>query len=299
VTSDLAQASSFVHRLTGTLDEPLCIQLIAEPKTDHPTLRPQVLSGTLADLWPVLSERNEHGYGVFVLINRQETAGTNRKAENICEARGYLLDLDTGGEKALRLARAMKVKPHLTIESSPGRYQCVYLVEGTPMFGPEFKAYKDCGQGLAEMFGGDPTVAEPARVMRLPGLYHRKRGAVMVQLIDVAEHAPYEFGRFKQFAHPFEREIRLEAERARKAPAPVRTHAQPTGEGRKWTARGTGEGGRNLYVYNVSVAAAIDTSDPTVVMDRALQAAAACSPPLPEDEAKAAARSAWRTVTKR
>jgi hypothetical protein len=60
-------------------------------------------------------------------------------------------------------------RPWAIIESSPGKYQVLWRVEGFPQDQAEVVT-----RGLAHHFGADQSVWDAARVLRLPGFRNCK-----------------------------------------------------------------------------------------------------------------------------
>ena len=98
------------------------------------------------------------------MVNRGD--GKGRRKENVVEVRSVFLDLD--GTRLGVLDRAA-LDPHIVVESSPGRFHAYWRVEGLPL--DDFEAVQ---LALAARFGGDSSVRDLPRVMRLPGYCHRK-----------------------------------------------------------------------------------------------------------------------------
>jgi hypothetical protein len=124
----------------------------------------RILHGTLGEHWYELVRLNTAGAGIFVMIN--EGDGGGRKSSNVIRIRAHFVDLDGA---PLTPVLAASEKPHLIVESSPGKWHAYWLVEDCPL--EEFKVRQ---LGFAEKYGGDRNVVDLPRVMRLPGFYHQK-----------------------------------------------------------------------------------------------------------------------------
>jgi len=123
----------------------------------------RVLNGSLDQHGAALEYLNERGAGIFVTINRTDLTG--RKATNVKEVRALYLDLDGAPlEPVMRHAL-----PHIIVESSPDRFHPYYRVRDVEL--GQFSTYQ---KALIARFGGDRSVHDLPRVMRLPGFLHRK-----------------------------------------------------------------------------------------------------------------------------
>jgi hypothetical protein len=132
--------------------------------------------GTLADLYPVLDRKNRNGWAVYYSVN--ETDGRGRRLENMTGARAVALDLD--GEP---LPRKWRIPPHVIIESSRGKFQCLWAIRKTT----DFCAHRNIMQRLAYRYDGDRSIADITRVLRLPGFLHSKRKPFRSRIIQCAD----------------------------------------------------------------------------------------------------------------
>src|SRR6516225_4491568 len=121
--------------------------------------------GTLTEHWSWLVKQNERGAGIYVTVN--ETDGGGRKATNITRIRALFDDLDGAPIEPVNNA---KIKPHIIVESSPGRFHPYWSFTGRM----PLKVFEPLQKELARRFGGDPAVHDLPRVMRLAGFVHRK-----------------------------------------------------------------------------------------------------------------------------
>lgn len=157
---DLATAKSFLQALD--LDGTFTFQTFGDSRKDPALL--QVLNGTFDQHQDELSRLNNQGSGVFVTINKTDLKG--RKSENIKAIRAVFLDLD-----GAPLPEEWGLEPHLIVESSPGRWHAYWLAyPGFPL--EKFEATQ---KAIAVRFGGDPSIIDLPRVMRLPGFIHQKK----------------------------------------------------------------------------------------------------------------------------
>jgi hypothetical protein len=118
-----------------------------------------------------LRAANVGGASIYVAINPIKSDATGRTKEEIAEIRHVYLDIDEGGKTALDKVRASPdiPPPHFVMESSPGKYQVIWKVNG---FNQE--AAERTVRGMAREFGADPNVFDSARILRIPGFRNHK-----------------------------------------------------------------------------------------------------------------------------
>jgi putative DNA primase/helicase len=140
--------------------------------------------GTLAEHWDWLVKRNERGAGIYVTIN--ETDGKGGKKTNIIRIRALFEDLD--GSPLAPVVNA-KVKPHIIVQSSPGRFQTYKCFTGRM----PLRVFEPLQKALANRFNGDPSVHDLSRVMRLPGFVHRKEKdkPFLSHIVAINGHKPH------------------------------------------------------------------------------------------------------------
>lgn len=146
----------------------------------------RVLHGTLTQHAKTLASLNEKGAGIFVTVN--ETNGKGRKAENITRARAVFVDLDGA---PLDPVIASEPKPHVITETSPRRWHCYWRAKGVPL-----DRFAELQKTLIERFGGDPSVIDLPRVMRLPGFLHRKGQPFQCRVVSVDGRPPCKMADF-------------------------------------------------------------------------------------------------------
>jgi hypothetical protein len=118
-----------------------------------------------------LRYKNANGSDIYVGMNPLRQDASTRTKEDIEAIRHVYLDLDHGGPEALASVESSSVvpKPNYVLNSSPGKFQIAWKVEGMSL---------DEGEGLlramAREFGGDPAATDATRVLRLPGFANKK-----------------------------------------------------------------------------------------------------------------------------
>jgi P4 family phage/plasmid primase-like protien len=191
-------AEKLIQAITGSTDTPVTFQVFDDSKKGR--VKAQVLHGTLDNHWETLCKLNADGAGIFLTINA--TDGWGRREENITAVQAFWLDLDGAPVEPVS---ATSPEPHLIVESSPGRFHAYWRV--TPILiengtRPKAKrAFSMIQEGLAARFGGDPSVKDLSRVMRLPGLLHQKGTPFLCRVLKSADHPPYDHAELiKSFA---------------------------------------------------------------------------------------------------
>lgn len=128
-----------------------------------------------------LEQLNADGAGVFVTVNRTDLKG--RKIENVVAIRALFVDLDGA---PIEPVLDYEHKPHVVVESSPGKWHAYWLVAGMPL-----DRFEGAQRRLIAMFGADPSVIDLPRVMRLPGFIHRKAEPYETRLASTNDAPPY------------------------------------------------------------------------------------------------------------
>lgn len=118
-----------------------------------------------------LAMENARNAGVFVTANTLQDAAHTRTKDDIKDIRHLYLDLDKGGQEALRrVTEAPDLpKPTHIVETSPGHHHVVWRVEGFEQAQAE-KTMK----GMARQYDADIAATDSARCLRLPGFRNTK-----------------------------------------------------------------------------------------------------------------------------
>src|SRR5579872_4665659 len=121
-----------------------------------------------------LTDRNRAGFDIYVGMNTLKDGAYSRTKRDIHEIRHVYLDLDYRGPEALKgIQNSDEVpKPNFVLDTSPGKHQVVWKVEGvTP------QEAEDLQQRMAHEFGADIAATDASRVLRLPGFANKKYDA--------------------------------------------------------------------------------------------------------------------------
>ncbi len=141
-----------------------------------------ILHGTLDEHADQLRGLNLAGAGVFVMVNAGD--GEGRRAANVKQVRAVFVDLDGA---PIEPVLGCKLKPHMVVETSPGRYHAYWRVDGLPL-----EQFRSVQKAIAVRFGGDPQVHDLARVMRVPGFQHRKSEPFFrTRIVETNDDPPY------------------------------------------------------------------------------------------------------------
>lgn len=145
-------------------------QGIAESPELKGKAHPEVRFGHFDDLADELWRWNQAGYGVFICANK--TVGGRRRNADISAARAIWRELDC------EPAFAAPIAPSLIVQTSPGRVHEWF-------FSPELSLedFDAVQEEMARMWDSDPCAKDRARVMRLPGFFHRKSAPHLVRII--------------------------------------------------------------------------------------------------------------------
>jgi len=141
------------------------------------------LRGTIEETWSELEHLNDLGAGVFVMVNT--TDGNGQKTENVTKVRAVFADTDGAPIEPIVSA----LKPHVVVETSPGKYHAYFRVEDCSC--EEFFSIQ---QAIAEKFGADTSVCDLPRVMRLPGFYHLKGEPYLTRITEFNKTPRYKVG---------------------------------------------------------------------------------------------------------
>lgn len=177
LTPDIAQAEKFLHLLD--LDGIFTFQTLDDKRDRKISSLPRVYHGTLQEHLSNLTSQQQHGAGVFVMVNQGDGKTlpgfkTCRTSRNVSAVRALFADLDGAPLGPL----LNDPHPDIIVESSPGRYHAYWLTPDCPL--DEFTQRQ---KQIAAKFKSDPSVSDLPRVMRLPGFWHQKSTPFITRMI--------------------------------------------------------------------------------------------------------------------
>ena len=160
---NMSDAQRHIQVLTGSPDTPVTLQFFDDGAAKRKALA-KCVHGVLRDVWPDVIRRQSTGAGVFVTVC--ETNGRGRSSTDIVRGRAAWADDDT----ARPVARTdWPMKPHLIVESSPGKRHYYWLTDTQDLRGLEV-----ANKAIADNYGTDRGATDMARVLRLAGTLHLK-----------------------------------------------------------------------------------------------------------------------------
>lgn len=166
---DYNQALAFIAATTGDANTICDFRGVHE--TDR-SVAGRKRRGTLQEHWLELSQMNNEGFGVYMTIN--ETDGQGADNVNVMGVRAQFIDLDNiDAQQMFTEACHMEPKPSFYVQSSPGKFH-VYWKSAPHRDTAKFTTVQ---RKLITKFHSDPTIIDPARIMRLPGTLHMKNPA--------------------------------------------------------------------------------------------------------------------------
>jgi hypothetical protein len=135
-----------------------------------------------------LHQQNESGADIFIGMNPVREGSRTRTKEQIREVRHTYLDLDEEAGASLQAIRTSGdvPPPNFVLDTSPGKHQVVWRVEGLDRDQAETLL-----RALASQYGGDPAATDISRLLRLPGFTNRKYNEAFVVRVHHETDALY------------------------------------------------------------------------------------------------------------
>ena len=125
------------------------------------------------DAWSTVQGNTPSSIYVAMNTYPSELSGqrAGRTQQNVVAVRALQADIDVDGMAiAFKMDTSAAIPPApIRVESSTGKFQGIWPVDGIAK-----EDAKPLMQAIAQAFGTDTSVAEIARVMRVPGFYNRK-----------------------------------------------------------------------------------------------------------------------------
>jgi DNA primase RepB-like protein len=139
-----------------------------------------------------LIKRNETEH-IYVSMAPFKVGSENRTKSNISEVRHVFMDADADGESVLARVRQSVADgdipvPTVIVQSSPGKYQFVWNVEGF-----DIPLQEAMNRTLQKKFSTDAQAVDAARVLRVPGFRNIKAKYPDKPVAQIIELHPDEF----------------------------------------------------------------------------------------------------------
>ena len=142
-----------------------------------------------------LRHANASRFEVYVGMNSLKPESHSRTKEDVAAIRHVYLDFDYNGTAAVQslVIRDDLPEPNYLVNSSPGKWQVVWKVEGFQQDDAERLM-----RHLVRELGADPAATDSSRVLRLPGYVNHKYGkpfVVRAETRTATTYSPEQFPR--------------------------------------------------------------------------------------------------------
>jgi hypothetical protein len=139
---------------------------------------------------------NREKHEVYVSMNTLQSDSRGRTKGDVDQIRHVYLDFDVKGDEAVRALRNRDDLPtpnHL-IESSPGKWQVIWRVEGF-----DANQAEALMRGMVQELGADPAATDSSRVLRVPGFYNHKYSKPHFVRVQNLTDEVYGISRFPEY----------------------------------------------------------------------------------------------------
>ncbi|MFZ0593765.1 MAG: DNA-primase RepB domain-containing protein, partial [Bryobacteraceae bacterium] len=139
---------------------------------------------------------NREHFEVYLSVNTLRERAQGRTKADVAEIRHVYFDFDERGDEGVRnlRSRADLPEPNHLLQTSPGRWQAIWKVQGFVKGQDEVLM-----QGLVHELGADKAVHDSARVLRLPGFYNHKYEAPHLVTVQNLARETYDPRQFPQY----------------------------------------------------------------------------------------------------
>jgi RepB DNA-primase from phage plasmid len=175
-TPRFLSASEYICSIYEPGDQvPVLVRNRIHHQTTQRILPAETIASAPFQAW--LQEQNFSGADIFIGMNPVKEGSRNRTKEQIREIRHAYLDLDEEAGASLQAIRTSGdvPPPNFVLDTSPGKHQVVWRVEGL-----DTNQAETLLRALASQYGGDPAATDISRLLRLPGFTNRKYNEAFV-----------------------------------------------------------------------------------------------------------------------
>ena len=157
-------------------DENVCIRVFEDKKKGiFSGQKYDIAAGKFLTLVSKLEEHNRQDRGIFYTVNY---GGHEDKLITRINAQYVEMD-DRPIDEQMRLIEAFPLKPSFIIQTRKSLHTYWLMDKNAKV-----EDFRTIQRGLIKHFGGDPSIVNESRVMRLPGFYHCKEDPIMVKCIS-------------------------------------------------------------------------------------------------------------------
>lgn len=130
---------------------------------------------TKPDTLPTMHALQKEGWHIYVCMNPLVDGAQNRKKDRVAAVRSVYVEADGNGvavrEEISKAVAAGEIPaPHTVVESSPGKFQFVWFVDGFTTTAQQ----EQMNSSLQVRFNTDASAIDCVRVLRLPGFLNLK-----------------------------------------------------------------------------------------------------------------------------
>jgi RepB DNA-primase N-terminal domain len=185
-------APEYVFALHEPSDQ---VAVLVRNRTQHQTtqriLAAETIAGAPFQSW--LHQQNASGADIFIGMNPVREGSRSRTKEQIREVRHSYLDLDEEAGASLQAIRTSGdvPPPNFILDTSPGKHQVVWRVEGL-----DTNQAETLLRALASQYGGDLAATDVSRLLRLPRFTNRKYNDAFVVRVHHETDAVYHLENF-------------------------------------------------------------------------------------------------------
>jgi phage/plasmid-associated DNA primase len=199
-------ATAFISTLFGASTEcPVFFQTLANDKADPDEGRNKkhVLTREIPAMLRFISKHDRARRGMYFCVGTLAEGAATRNKENIRETVGLHQDLDfktiAEDEPTIR-ARidSLRCQPTVRVRSGGGLH-LYWLFREHLATQEHLERIENALRGLAAIVGGDPSVCEVSRLMRLPGSHNSKYGDIREVVTETLDGPRYELEELEDF----------------------------------------------------------------------------------------------------
>jgi len=156
------------------LKEKVCLRVFSDkPDSAFSGQKLECVLEDFADIADTLKAHNEHGRGVYFVVNYG-----GHEDESITRINAQFMECDDLPlEEQLAKIQAFPLEPSLIVKTRKSLH-CYWLIKNG-----EVSTFRRVQRKLIAYFGSDPACVNESRVFRLPGFFHCKQEPVLVETI--------------------------------------------------------------------------------------------------------------------